>query len=72
VEVTVIGEPSGTGFDAQPGGAGVLPVVFREAVASVHGPFAEGERLRILGGQAIEGGALELRPWTEVFHRGMS
>jgi hypothetical protein len=72
VEVTVVGEPSGSGFDAQGGEAGVFPVVFREDVSLVHGPFAKGERLRILGGQAIEGGALELRPWTEVFHRGMS
>jgi hypothetical protein len=72
VEVTVVGEPCGSGFNAQTGGAGVFPVVFREDVALVHGPFAKGERLRILGGQAIEGGALELKPWTEVFHRGMS
>jgi hypothetical protein len=72
VEVTIIGEPSSTGFDAQAGEAGIFPVVFREDVALVHGPFAKGERLRILGGQAIEGGALELKRWTEVFHRGMS
>lgn len=71
VEITVVGEPSGSGFDAQTGNASVFPVVFREDVALVHGPFAKGERLRILGGQAIEAGALELRPWTEVFHRGM-
>jgi hypothetical protein len=71
VEVTVVGEPSASGFDAQAGEEGVLPVVFRDDVALVHGPFAKGERLRILGGQVIEGGALELRPWTEVFHRGM-
>jgi hypothetical protein len=72
VEVTVIGEPSTSGFDAQAARAGTFPVVFREDVALVHGPFAKGEQLRILGGQVIEGGALELRPWTEVFHRGMS
>jgi hypothetical protein len=72
VEVTVGGEPSTAGFDAQTAKAGRFPVVFREDVTLVHGPFAKGEQLRILGGQAIEGGALELRPWTEVFHRGMS
>jgi hypothetical protein len=72
VEVTVVGEPSGSGFDAQAADAAMFPVVFREDVASVHGPFAKGERLRILGGQTIEGGGLELRPWTEVFHRGAS
>lgn len=72
VEVTVVGEPSSSGFDAQAGEACAFPVVFREDVALVHGPFTKGERLRILGGQANEGGALELRPWTEVFHRGMS
>jgi hypothetical protein len=71
VEVTVVGEPSGSGFDAQAGKAGVFPVVFPEDVALVHGPFAEGERLRILGGETVEDGALELRPWTEVFHRGV-
>jgi hypothetical protein len=72
VEVTVVGEPSSTGFDAQEADAGVFPVVFRGDVALVHGPFAKGERLRILGSQVIEDGALELRAWTEVFHRGMS
>lgn len=70
MEVTVVGEPSSNGFDAQTGGASVFPVVFRDDVALVHGPFAKGERLRILGGQALEGGAIELRLWTEVFHRG--
>ena len=69
-ELTVVGEPSSSGFDAQAGESGKFPVVFQEDVALVHGPFTKGERLRILGGQAIEGGALELRPWTEVFHRG--
>jgi hypothetical protein len=72
VEVTVVGEPSGSGFDAQATDAGTFPVVFREEVALIHGPFVKGERLRILGSQTIEGGALELRPWTEVFHRGLS
>jgi len=72
VEVTVVGEPSGGGFEAQEGEAGVFAVVFQEDVAMVHGPFAKGERLRTLGGQAIDGGAVELRPWTEVFHRGLA
>jgi hypothetical protein len=71
VEVTVFSEPSSSGFDAQAGKAGKFPVVFHEDVALVHGPFANGERLRILGGKAIEGGALKLRSWTEVFHRGI-
>jgi RecB family exonuclease len=68
VEVTVVGEPSGSGFDALTGDATVFPVVFREDVALVHGPFAKGERLRILGARATEDGGLELKPWTEVFH----
>jgi CRISPR/Cas system-associated exonuclease Cas4 (RecB family) len=68
VEVSVVGEPSGSGFDALTGDAAVFPVVFRENVALVHGPFAKGERLRILGARATEYGGLELKPWTEVFH----
>jgi len=71
VEVTVVGEPSSSGFDALAEGGNVVPVVFRENVASVHGPFAKGERLRILGGQGMEGGELEIKPWTEVFHRDL-
>jgi hypothetical protein len=71
VEIRVVGEPSSSGFDAQAEEAGVFPVVFQEDVALVHGPFAKGERLRILGGQVLEGGTIELRPWTEVFHLGM-
>ncbi len=70
VEVTIVGEPSSNGFDAQTGEESVFPVVFRDDVAKVHGLFTKGERLRILGGQALEGGAIELRLWTEVFHRG--
>lgn len=72
VEVTVVGEPSSGGFDAQGGETGIFPVVFREDVTLVHAPFMKGERLRILGPHVIEGGALELKSWTEVFHRGMS
>jgi hypothetical protein len=70
-EVTVVGEPSNAGFDAQAGDTERFPVVFQQDAALVHGPFTKGERLRILGGQVINGGAIELRPWTEVFHRGM-
>jgi hypothetical protein len=36
----------------------------------IHGPFIERESLRILNAQlAGNGEALELMPWTEVFHR---
>lgn len=71
VEVTVVGEPSGSGFAAQVGETSVFAVVFREDVALILGPFVKGERLRILGAQLREGGAVELKPWTEVFHREM-
>jgi hypothetical protein len=71
-EVTVAGEPSGGGFDASAADGLTFPVVFHEDVALLHGPFARGERLRILGGQPTEGGGMELRLWTEVFHRGQA
>jgi CRISPR/Cas system-associated exonuclease Cas4 (RecB family) len=71
VEVTVVGKPSGSGFDAQARQGCAFAVVFQEELSLIHGPFVRGERLRILGGQVIEDGALELRPWTEVFHRGI-
>ena len=47
-----------------------FPIVFSEELGQLHGPFSRGEGLRILGGSNVEDGAgIELKPWTEVFHR---
>jgi hypothetical protein len=44
--------------------------VLTEDLGRLHGPFAKGEGLRILGGSLVEGGTgVELKAWTEVFHR---
>jgi hypothetical protein len=54
--------------DAQ---AGRAPVVFDEEVASIYGPFAERERLRILGAVPESGlAAFRLTRAAEVFHVG--
>lgn len=55
IEVTVVGEPSSSGFDAQGGETDIFPVIYREEVALVHGPFMKGEQRRIPGNQMIEG-----------------
>jgi hypothetical protein len=69
-EVVVAGEPSASGFDARAGDGETFPVVLTEDLGRLHGPFAKGEALRILGGSFVEDGAgIELKPWTEVFHR---
>jgi len=70
VEVVVAGMPTPTGFEAATPGGNLVSVVYATALERVHGPFAVGERLRILGGQVGEDGTVELKPWTEVFHRG--
>jgi hypothetical protein len=70
VEATVVGEPSDTGFDARAADEATFPVVFPATLAPVHGPFSPGERLRILRGwRAEDGDGLELKQWSEVFHR---
>jgi hypothetical protein len=70
LEVAVAGEPSASGFDARTEDGETFPVVLTEDLGSLHGPFTKGEVLRILGGSFVESGAgVELKPWTEVFHR---
>jgi hypothetical protein len=72
MEVAVVTKPSETGFDAKSADGNVFPIVFREALSRVHGPFIKGELLRIQGGQIVKcGSGLELHPWTEIFHGGM-
>jgi hypothetical protein len=70
LEVAVAGEPSASGLDVRAADGGTFPVVLKEDLGRLHGPFCKGESLRILGGSLVEGGAgIELKPWTEVFHR---
>ena len=70
IELTVGGQPSATGFEAQSRSSRPCTVVHSADGRKVHGPFVEGESLRILNARLAENGeALELMPWTEVFHR---
>lgn len=70
IELTVRSRPSATGFEAQSRSGRSYTVVHSADGWQVHGPFAEGDSLRILNARFVENGdVLELRPWTEVFHR---
>lgn len=70
IELTVCSQPSTHGFEAQSRSGRPCTVVYAADGWRVHGPFAEGESLRVLNARLGENGAvLELMPWTEVFHR---
>jgi hypothetical protein len=55
LEVDVRTEPSETGFGAQSADGGEMSIVFREALSRIHGPFINGEQLRILGWNCARG-----------------
>lgn len=68
VELVVTGAPADFGFIGQTTNGNYLSVVYDKDLAKMSGAFNSGDRLRILG--AIWGAeALEIKPWTEVFHR---
>jgi hypothetical protein len=70
IELTVRGQPAMTGFEAQSRSGRSCTVVHSADSQRVHGLFVEREVLRILNARlAVNGEALELMPWTEVFHR---
>jgi RecB family exonuclease len=70
IELTVCGEPSTYGFEAQSRSGCLCTVVYTADGWSRHGPFATGESLRVLNARLAEQEhVLELMPWTEVFHR---
>ena len=70
IEITVDGPPSSNGFAAKSRNGAACNVVHASDGPKVHGPFAAGEVLRILNARAATtDDALELMPWTEVFHR---
>lgn len=70
VELTVASDPSDHGFEAETLDGAKLSVVFKRADEQLHGPFKIGERLRILRGVlGTQNGEIELKSWTEVFHR---
>jgi hypothetical protein len=70
IELTVRGQPAATGFEAQSRSGRLFTVVHSADGWKVHGPFIDGESLRILNTRLAENGdILELMPWTEVFHR---
>jgi len=70
IELTVDGTPGSNGFPATTASGSPCPVVHASDGSKVHGPFVDGETLRILNARvAASGDAVELMPWTEVFHR---
>lgn len=70
VEIVASGAITGAGLVGRDRGGREVTVVFDEELGLFHGPFASGERLRILGAQVERGGVLRLTPATEVFHAG--
>ena len=68
LEMVVTGAPADFGFIGQTTDGSFLSVVYDKDLAKMSGAFKCGEALRIIG--AIAGSeALEIKPWTEVFHR---
>ena len=71
VELTVDGTPSNNGFSARTRNGSSCSVVHALDGSKVHGPFIEGETLRILNTRLADtNDALELMAWTETFHQG--
>lgn len=68
MELMASGAITGAGLVGRDRGGREVMVVFDEEVGVFHGPFAPGERLRILGAQVERGGVLRLTQATEVFH----
>ena len=68
ITLTVDGPPGPYGFSSKSLDGSICNVVHGADGPKVHGLFVEHENLRILNGKVIDG-ALELMPWTEVFHR---
>lgn len=72
VELVVISVPSANGFEGCANGDSMIPVTYESGLDKIHGPFEQGELIRILGGYvASEGNSIELKVRTEVFHRGV-
>lgn len=70
IELTVCSQPSAHGFEAQSRNGPPCIVVYAADGWRIHGPFSTGESLRVLNTRLVENReALELMPWTEVFHR---
>jgi len=70
VEFVVTSVPTSNGFEGRTSGGSVIPVTHEAGLEKVHGPFEQGELVRILGGYVSSGGdSVELKIRTEVFHR---
>jgi RecB family exonuclease len=72
VEVTVPGAVGANGFDGDARDGARLTVVYDDETAAVHGPFAPGERLRVLGVRVAETGEVRLLRGSEVYRRAES
>ena len=71
VELIVTGTAGASGLDAVSLDGMGVPLLFAEERAIVHGPFEDGEVLRVLSGRVSDdGSALEVTRASEVFHVG--
>jgi hypothetical protein len=68
-ELVVAGLPSESGFAATRSDEGETHVVFEARCGDMHGPFAQDETLRVLGGVRVSPEELRLTATSEVFHR---
>jgi hypothetical protein len=72
LEVVIAGEPSNFGFEAVTNTNQKLSITYENNTGQIHGPFENGERLRIIRGVMDSSPlSVELKPWSEVFHLGM-
>lgn len=68
-QVTISSSPGVYGFEIKTSAQESIPVVFSQDGTALHGPFAEGETLRVLNAKIDdEGNALEFKSWSEVYH----
>lgn len=68
-EIIISGKPTKYGFEAITIKNQIIPVVYNSDTEKIHGPFKEGEKLRIINGRfSNNGDSIEFKEWTEVFH----
>ncbi len=69
IELVIESNPASNGFLARSSSGVQCSVVYSLDGSKVHGPFELGEKLRILNAHiSQDDNAIELVPWTEVFH----
>lgn len=68
IELTITGEPTDYGFEAETNKKETVAVVYGSSVRKILGPFNKEDRCRILRASYKKDPlSIELKPWTEVF-----